>query len=589
MSSNQTIDGKPLCVGMSGFTHYSTERADAPNYPPAVLSPTDILDMIRELTDLCTDPKFTTAVLLLKQHITDTNNPHHTTLDQFTQDIAEVLYQEFQKRTGSPLTLEEFVKALFEVIHIATDEEINEGICTTAVLSVFGAKKYLMEHDKDPFAHQELFNKIIPGTPIVNDPSFAWYPQFGLSEYFLHPQKVSISEAEELVAYSYTGADGFIYMEEKDKLPIDYIYKTPLVPCFDTRRNFIVDSTTCSTFQQHEVQLLEEAEESPDKTISATAVCQNDATGRYEHSLIYKNCILPPEQARTFSFYVKAEEQKYVKISFQDSDTVDLETYAIYDLNRNSCVIMNHLEMYNAEIQKLSNGWYRCCFSMYNPTGCIADLKITFFDYNENGPQDFLVDAKGKICAYVWGFQYENGFQPSPYIPTAGKIGVRPGIQIIIPMNDWYSEVAHTYHIDYKNPLRDPSKKYRPVLVIMDNEKNSVHIAHSGDHVQIKRFYTYTEIDKEYEIPTLHDEMTTPAAFMLQITHGLSSKNSISRVNSFLSFKNHSELLHNEGTNMYIGTMPDGSFLNGYVSNCIFYPICVTEDEAQFLNGDTYE
>lgn len=589
MSINKTFDGKPLCMGVSGFVHYETERADAPNYPPAVLSPADILEMIRELTSLCSDPKFSNAVNTLKAHVEDMNNPHHTTLSQFSESIAEVLYNEFIKRTKSVISLEEFKKALFETIHIATDAEIDEGVCTTAVLSVFGARKYLSQHDTDPNAHQALFDRIIPGDPILEDPSFAWYPQFGISEYYINPLEVELGEGEEKVPYTYVGTDGYIHTEEEDMLPVDYVHRTPLVPCFNTRRNLIVDSTSCSIFKQNNLRILEEAEEAPDKTITATAICQNDDIARYEINLVYPNCILPPKQPRTFSLFVKAEDQKLVKIEIQDSANVDLKTYAIYNLEGNTCLIVNHMGTYQASLQKLSNGWFRCCFSMYNKKGLVSDLKITFFDNQGLDSNDFMTEATGQISAYVWGIQYEDGYQPSPYIPTRGKIGVRPGIQVIVPVEEWYKDKAQTFHIDYWRPDIDPTQDTRPLLVMRNKTKPSMQIAHVDQRVCVQRFYTYSEIGKEYDITTLQDEVTPPETSVLQVTHGLDNTKTITRVNTLLSMKSQSDLLHNPGTDLYVGCMPDGQFFNGYIGDIIFYPICVSEDEAHFLNGEAYE
>lgn len=589
MSINKTFDGKPLCMGVSGFGHYKTERADAPNYPPAVLSPADILEMIRELTSLCSDPKFSDAVNTLKAHVEDMNNPHHTTLSQFSESIAEVLYKEFIARTKSVISLDEFKKALFETIHIATDAEINEGVCTTAVLSVFGARKYLSQHDTDPNAHQALFDRIIPGDPILEDPSFAWYPQYGISEYYIKPLEVELTEAEEKVPYTYVGMDGYIHTEEEDVLPVDYVHQIPLVPFFSTRKNLIVDSLSCTIFKQNNLRILEEAEEAPDKTITATAIYQNDEVGRWEVNLVYPNCILPPKQPRTFSIFVKADDQKNVKIEFQDSYNVDLPTYAIYNLADNTCFIINHLENYQASLQKLSNGWYRCCFSMYNKKGVVSDLKITFFDHQEMDSNDFMTDANGKISAYVWGIQYEDGFQPSPYIPTRGKIGVRPGIQIVVPVDDWYRNKAQTFHIDYWKPTNDPTQDTRPLLVMRNGEKAAMDISHVDQRVCVKRFYTYSEIGREFEITTLQDEVTPPDTSVLQVTHGLDNTKTLTRVNTLLSMKSKSDLLHNPGTDLYVGCSPDGLFLNGYIGDIIFYPLCVSENEAQFLNGEAYE
>ena len=65
-------------------------------------------------------------------------------------------------------------------------------------------------------------------------------------------------------------------------------------------------------------------------------------------------------------------------ISFEDVLNSGIETRAVFDLKRNASVMTNHFNRYNCTLQKLSDGWYRCGFSMYNPTGRISDLNMYF-------------------------------------------------------------------------------------------------------------------------------------------------------------------------------------------------------------------
>lgn len=603
MGSNKTYDGNPLCMGVSGFVHYDTERADAPQYPPVTLGPSDLLNLIKDLQNLVADPKFSEAVKLLKEHINNKNNPHQVTMDQLLGKITQALYNEFIKRTGCTITLEEYEKALFELIHLANDQEINEGTCPTAVLSVYGARKYIDRHDRDPNAHSTILENILPGDPIIEDPSYAWYPQFGFSEYNMYPVDLGLTEEDndtlEIKPYTYVGVDGYIHTAENNVLPVDYAWGTPMIPCFGTRRNSYTDSTSLSTFEQMNVNLLQEAEEAPDRTVTATAIYTNEDEAEMEHGLIYRNFILERNQPMTISFYVKPEKQTVLKISWVDVINSGIETYAVYDLQNNQAVIINHLDRYNCSIQKLSNGWYRCGFSMYNTEGRLTDLTITFADNQgldnvENWK--WTTASTGEICGFIWGIQVEDGFQMSPYIPTTGKIGIRAPIDLKITLDPkWFTPTVHTYHVDYWNCEKDPSipsMSYRPVfLAVNETEKNtfkSLYVRHRNNAFVLTRYYTHSNNEISYDISTLQDEINLPDTDMIQFTTGIDKTNMITRVNSTLSVKSHTAP-YNTATHIYLGTDGEGNYYNGYIADLTIYPIRVDEMEAQFLNGEDYE
>ena len=44
---NNTLDGRPITAGASGFSIYSTERASTPETPVPVLTPTEFINLIK--------------------------------------------------------------------------------------------------------------------------------------------------------------------------------------------------------------------------------------------------------------------------------------------------------------------------------------------------------------------------------------------------------------------------------------------------------------------------------------------------------------------------------------------------------------
>lgn len=599
MGNNKTYDGKPLCMGISGFNHYETERADAPKYPPAVLTPTDILDMLHEVIELCKDPRISYAVKLLEDHIAKTDNPHHTQLNQFTEDVAEVLWKEFVSRTGSTLTLEEFKKALFNLIHIASPSEAETGTVENAVVSVFDARSLIDTHNTDPEAHADLFKKITPGSPIIEDPGYSFYPQYGFNEYIMQPMDLQLSKDDEAkmteVPYTYTGSDGFVYKVDEDILPVDWSYGRPLIPCFGVRINKYLNSTGISSFTLSNVCIIPDAETAPDKSITATAIYQENDDTPNIRKIVYPNFTLERKKPVTVSIYVKPESQSMFVISFEDVLNSGIETRAVFDLKRNASIMTNHFNRYNCTLQKLSDGWYRCGFSMYNPTGRISDLNMYFV--NDQSLDDvehwtWEVDGTGAICGYVWGVQFENGFQMSPYIPTTDKPGIRKPIVVHIPLRaDWYKPECNTLHIDYQMHETDPSmtaKEYRPVLVMKNNNSKAMVMKHQNGTCIITRYFTST-VDTNYDFGTFQDKVPLPKnTDMIQVTHGISPTEIITCINNGRVY--HSKpVLMNKATDLYLGTDMEGSYYNGYISDISIYPILVTDAEVQFLNGETYE
>lgn len=593
----RTLDGQPIAAGISGFSSYSTTEANAPVEPAPVMNPADIIAGLRKIQAIISSEKLEKAMRLLYVHMSDTNNPHKTDLDDFTKEVVDVLYQEYLNNGGDG-SLDFYTDCLFKVLRVATLDEMKENVKPGLLISVLGAKNFIADHEKSPNAHEELFEQIFPGVPVEETPALAVFGEFGVSPWFYEPVAVTIDEEKETnVAYSYVDRDGYLRMAEQDELPVDYSYGEAMLPCFDTRKNTVLESTNFNSYTFENACIMSEAEVAPDTTLSATAFYSFATETAVEHSLVIPDVELVMGKPKTISVFLKKEACRYAAISYKDLGASPVVVRGIFDLLTGRFITSNFMDRYNAEMVSLNNGWYRCGLSMFHKIGQIHDVRITFFKEKRWDGQQYTLDYIGEdeICGYIWGLQIENGYGMSPYIPTEGKIGVRAPINFKVDLTEYdINREQNTIYVSYLNPQNEVpiiANQYpiRPVFATYEGEHQAALAAHLPScMLDITRSVTITAGDMSVDTVVYQDVFPADVPKYNQVVHGIDNQYVLSCLNRQQIIRSEAPNEWTKGDTLYVGTDGKGNYLNSFIKSIQFYNFRVEAEQATYLVGEEF-
>lgn len=595
-NENQLVDdGKLLTAGVSGFEHYKTLRSEVPDRPVPVLTPADLLKQINELKIVLNLPDLKYAISLLYQHINDLNNPHQTKLSDYLDSIIDVFYNEFLKAGGKG-SRERYIECLFATLRIATLSEMYDESSNNLLVSIQGAKRFIDAHEKDPNAHSELLELLMPGESPEFNPVLSVHAFTGLSSYWMRSEAEEKNEDFDIKPYSYIGQDGLVHhCDDTTELPTDFGsgLEEPLVPCFGTRINNITNSCDFSTcnFTNTKVDLTTEILD-PEGNRNASVITSFRDTDVCLHKLLFPEVVLEMNKTRTFSIFAKAGTCRYLAIGYKDMIASPITSYGIYDLQGGGCITINNMGRYGASIVKLTNGWYRCELSMRHEIGQISDVQlIPFKEKTEDWSFDF--QANRELCTYIWGAQLEDGINASPYIPTNGKASIRYPVSLEVELDkEWWTPDDMTIHCTYVAPKPIGTDEYfdkRHLFAIRD-EHNL--LAANAWYTSDCMLYLY-----RYDVIELGDIATSTLVFQdlfepeteikyHQFTHSISYKGVVSLLNETSGLNIAIPSSWSAGNTLYIGNDGEGNYLESYIRTLEIYPHQATKEEAIFMNGE---
>lgn len=588
MSKQRTLDGLPISAGISGFTEYSTYRTEAPTKPAPVLVPSDLMKEIKELKLLFANERVNQALTTLFEHVQNKDNPHNTDLNQFTSTIVDVLYEEYKQQGGSG-NKEYYTQSLFKVLRVASLEEMKTSTDPDLLVSIKGARAFIQGHEKDPDAHKELFNKLLPGAPVTDDPAYCLQGMLGASEDIVEVS--GVSHEEDTGQFTFIGSDRCIhYFTGSGDFPVDWAYGEPLLPCFGRRYNYIPESANIHICVQGNVRLIGASDTSPDGSNTATAVFSEHDTEEVAHSLTYEQVELEIEKSRTFSVHAKSENCRYFAISFTDM-LGGVETRAVFDLKTGGSLLMNHFNRYSADIYPLANGWYRCSLTMHHPFGRREDIKMTFFKDKETMRDEtaFTFQGNNELLGYLWGMQLEDGRNMSPYIPTNGAALAREPYKFVATFDpEWENAEGQTIHTCYRTSGRILGDVKHPVFTVTDSNGITVLDASlTPEHIDITRSEVLTSDDISIAA------MQAAASVNYDNTikyHKLSYRIGKNIHSICAEDKEPAEIQHLltwvPGTKLLIGHDTEGHFLEGYVQSVLCYQRALEDDEIVFTHGE---
>lgn len=584
MTMNRTFDGKPMTGSVTGFTEYTTLRKEqGSSYPAPVVTPEDALKAIRHLETLFDTEQIDKALTALYDHISDLNNPHQTQLDQFTQTVADIFYKEY-KAHGGTASREQYFEALFDTLRVASLAEMYESNDRRLLISVKGAKEFLLKHELDSNAHSSLFERILPGNPPRHTPTFSVMGAVGIApfnSYYAEP------------TYTYVGLDGMIHKCMTGIIPTDYAWGAGMFPCFKETTNYIADSNNFTKCAYSNCTYVAEAEVSPMGDIDAYAIFSNIDSTEVEHKIRYPQVDLPTRKASAFSVHVKKEEARYFAISFKDFYDSDVTVHAVFDLEEYKCQIFNGMNRYFAQMQKLGYGWYRCILSMYHPVGQISSMDMCFFKEKQ---RDFNMAFQGNqdLLGYVWGMQFEHNRTASPYIATTGSPVTREaiGYDFCIDNTKW-SKYKYSVHVDYQPAPFDNNEECKhPVFAARDCATGEIALSVFEKNKQMYfEHYRSIKIDDE----TNHVSTATQTVFdleeveeLVKVTHSYEYNKQLKSTYHFHSREIPDDILVVSDYNKLQLGYDGKDYLDGYIRNIFIYPCIMTDDNLKYLHEVDY-
>lgn len=606
-----TWDGREITASMTGWSEYSTKELPSATEPPIALSIQDVLNQIRVLRTALSAPKLEKAIADLRKHINDDNNPHHTNLDDFTQEVSDILYQEY-KRQGGTGTLDFYLQSLFYTLRVATLEEMETVDDTNLLVSVKGAHQIIHKHEKDPKAHLELFEQWFPGDPISADPIIAVTGTFGVPPHLLYILKEYEDTIDPTTEYAlqnaipasvaknttsiYSGIDntGVLRFYPINRGSIsDWGLGQPLLQCFGTHENQIPSSNviTAEHFTTRNVGLRAvNTPIAPDTSPQVTEVYTTDDTDKVEHSLVIPSFEMPIGSTKTISMFVRGGDCKYLAIRFEDMVVTGVEAQAIYDLENGRCTLMSDMGRYTGSIYKLANGWFRCSFTLYHHIGQRADLKFTFFQMNTSDVlNSFSYQATTGTAGWVWGLQLEDAVAPTPYISTGTTTHTEPGFYYQLDLANKLDINNMTISLQFYNPKywgREDLE--RPIFVIVDEGFAPIwncKMVNTGEIV-IERYAAEKIGEVEVIVADYLDRIGSTTDTWCKLVITIDSTRIETKVNDKEGLGIQAPKPSKAGYRLLLGCDQNGVSFNGFIREFTIYDKSATTEELKFLTGE---
>lgn len=579
-NANHSWDGKQLTGTVSGFSEYSTGVTDNAA-KISVLTPVDILNKIKEMQHFLTLPDLDHALKVIYDHIQQKGNPHRTTLEQFVDQVIDVLYAEYTKNGGNK-TCAQYTHDLFKVLHVASVDELEKGTDPTALVSIGAIRNIIHAHEVNPDAHKELIEKMFPGSPITTEPAFSLIPALGIPR--AYTTKVNTTKAE--YPYTYVDKDRYIHVAKPGILPIDYAYGEPMVACFGERSNLIAD---CANFNNRTKLHItaNEYTDDPMHTLLATKIKSAADIMESKHGIVLEDIELEAGKSKTFSLYAKAGNCRYLVIQYGDLD-YKVDVNAIFDIENGSYIIQNHMGLYKADIVNIGHGWFRCEFTMLSKVDQLNNLNIYLFKEKDPRLQDFTF--KGTVdehLADLFGMQLEEGPNASPFIFSKSVPLTRAPIdcKVTIDTTDW-EEKAFTINVGFRRLESDPYITDRPICTVYkDNELINEIVWRSNSMVEVDHWCAVTV--QNVTITTLIDQILfNPQTKRYgQVTTSIDESNISNAYNKDIESRV-TPSLYSIGDTVIIGGDLLGNYFNGYINKVIVYPCGCNTNQLVYLNGD---
>jgi hypothetical protein len=428
---------------LSNWDEYSTKKASEHNESQTTqYTVPEILNEIRKIKKSFDPQILERMMLLLEDHIHNSNNPHKTTIDSMGTSVIAELYKEWTN-LGYTGSIDTFIKILFQYIEIADIETTRAGVSSSKLVSVKGAKRIYDEHLEDPNAHNEMFRDMLPG--IVPNT----YPTWSIQSIVGVDSEISV---ERPAPCMYHKPDGYLDTVPAHTLPIDYCYGEPFFSIWGKRKNLITHSTTLesgSFFGGYKT--ISDKIESPNHEMVVSKYHEDVTNITKEHGWSTPTIPFEIGKVYTASIYVYPKDRSYFTTRIPDGLSGETARLHINLNNIDERYIPIHYDdtINSVEVIKFPNGWFRIIHTFKAQKTIDTTIDFLFLDILD-GDTTYIGD--GCTSGYLWQGQVECGVNASPPILTEDLLVERPATIVKVPFRDKFSLKNGTFVIEAKKP-----------------------------------------------------------------------------------------------------------------------------------------
>lgn len=209
----------------------------------------------------------------------------------------------------------------------------------------------------------------------------------------------------------------------------------------ESRTNLLLHSQnlTISIWSTTNASVAESHELAPDGLNQAFKLTENTVNGRHK----LDQWITPSDLAASTNYAVSVFAKSAGRTTFRLS-AVDKSGgwyTADFDLSAGT-VTTGAPPLFDTGIQSIGNGWYRCWMTFNTSTGSPTDF-WTVASLLSGGSDTYAGDSSSGI--YLWGWQLEQGTNPTSYIPTGTSRITRAADDVDASDVSWHNLAQSTY------------------------------------------------------------------------------------------------------------------------------------------------